>query len=777
MTTHTAGEPYGSYGSPESYGAAQPYPAMPAQGQPEQAAPQQQPPQPQYSYDQPPQVPPYGYQQQPPQPEAPQARPLFRDEQPSYQQPPQPPPPQQPPYQQYEQQYPAYQPYPGPEQHQQGRQQHGGYQPSEPYLLPADYALPHTFNDPPTMSLRAITAQEQYFQMPPAPTAPPSLPQPRPAEPTAPPTAPKPEQSEQATANRNGLIMAIGTLASRGLGFVRSAVLAAALSIGPLGSAFNVANTLPNVVFMMLIGGALQSVFVPELVRAAKYDPDGGVAYTDRLLTVCAVALGVLTVVAVLVAPALVTIYASEWTGAQRDLTVALARFCLPEIFFYGLFTLLGQVLNARGRFGAMMWAPVLNNVVAIAVFGLYMVIGGQAQDAGHVTTGQTMLLGIGTTLGVVVQVLGLLPSLKAAKFRWHPRFDWRGSGLSKPLRQATWALLLMIATQVAFTVLTALTTSVDQMGKNIGLLGVGNAAYTNAYALFVVPQGVITISMVTAILPQMSRAATEGNLPKIGSDLSRVLRNSAAMIVAATVLFIAFAGQITHLAYGYGSHQGVGLSVISESLLAFAFGIPFFCAQYALARGFYAMGDARTPFWLTVVASGTNVLLSYLAYLVFSPRWIVVGMAGAQSVACAVSMVITGFALARRLRSLPHAVPEDPDRRAEVLRSLLRNPMRSGLDGRRVFGLHLGLVLACLPGALVGHFLADAVSGALSGSLVVSVLGNGIGLGLGSVAVLVSLFLLAKPLGAASIVAPLARKLRVPFPVEPEPSGRRRRG
>ncbi|GAA1275063.1 murein biosynthesis integral membrane protein MurJ [Kitasatospora nipponensis] len=751
MTTHTAGDPYGSYGPPESYGAAQPYPAAPTQGQVDPNG-QPQAYRPQYPYNEPPQG--YG------QPHG------------SY------------PQQGHPQQLPQEQPYPQPLYQEQPYGHGHGYgqaqpdpaeQPynvSQPYSLPPDYGMPQTYGDPPTMTLRAIPAQG--FGPPDtsyAPPAPGQLPPQRESEEPRRAAPAKAEPSEAATAGRNGLIMAVGTLASRGLGFVRSAVLVAALSSGPLGSSFNVANTLPNVVFVMLIGGALSSVFVPELVRAAKTHEDGGVAYTDRLLTLCTVALVALTLLAVLAAPLLVTVYASDWSGPQRELTVTLARYCLPEILFYGLFTLLGQVLNARGKFGAMMWTPVLNNVVAIAVFSLYIAVGGQSSDPGKVTGGQTMLLGIGTTLGVVVQALGLVPSLRAAKFRWRPRFDWRGAGLGQPMRAATWALLLVVATQLAFTELTSLTTSVDEMGKHLGLFGVGNAAYANAYQLFVVPQGVITISLVTAILPQMSRAATEGNLPKIGADLSQVLRNSATMIIPATVLFIAYAGQITHLAYGYGDHPGVGLAVISEALLAFAVGIPFFCAQYALARGFYAMGDARTPFWLTVIISGTNVLLSYLAYLVLSPRWIVVGMAAAQSVACVLSVVITGSALARRLRSLP-AAPEDPENRARVLRAALSAPLRSGLDGRRVFGLHLGLLLACLPGALLGHFLADAVGGLLGGGF----FGNLVGLGFGSVLVLASLFVLARPFGAGEAVAPLARKLRLPYPAPDPNAGKHRR-
>ncbi|PYC82772.1 murein biosynthesis integral membrane protein MurJ [Streptomyces tateyamensis] len=599
------------------------------------------------------------------------------------------------------------------------------------------------------MALRPIPAQG-YPAPPAAPPA--ALPQQR--EPA------KGEPSEEAVTGRNGLIMALGTLSSRGLGFVRAAMLGAALGSGDIASTFNVANTLPNIVFVMLIGGALSSIFVPELVKAAKTHKDGGVAYTDRLLTLCGIALVVLTLVAVLAAPLLVSVYGPTWTGAQRDLAVALARFLLPEILFYGFFTLLGQVLNARGRFAAMMWAPALNNVVAIGVFALYLGIGGEARHIDKVTPGQTMLLGIGTTLGVVIQALGLLPSLRAAKFRYTPRFDWRGAGLSAPIRAASWALLLVVVTQLAFTAITALTTSVSNKSANY--------AYANAYQLFVVPQGVITISLVTAILPQMSRAATEGNLTKIGTDLAGVMRNSAAMIIPAMVLFAAFSAQITQVAYGYGhAKDGIGLTLTGEALLAFAFGLPFFCAQYGLARGFYAMSDARTPFWLTAVASGTNVFFSWLAWLLLSDRWSVVGMAAAQSIACVVSMTVTGIALSRRLSSLP-AAPENPEDRARVLRTAMRAPADSGLDGRRVFGLHVGLLLACLPGALVGHFLAGALGSSWIGSF--------LGLGLGSLLTLASLFVLAKPLGVAGAVAPLARKLRIPYPTAPEPSRRRRR-
>lgn len=193
-----------------------------------------------------------------------------------------------------------------------------------------------------------------------------------------------PDAKAAVTAPRGSAVMAAGSVVARATGFARSAVVAAALgTIGPAADGYAVGNALPTIVYMLLLGGALNAVFVPELVRAAKEHPDKGVAYTDRLVTVCVVALLVITAAAVWAAPAIVDVY-TDYTGQQAAMTAALARYCLPQIFFLGLFTLLGQVLNARGRFGAMMWTPVLNNVVVIAVFGLYLALSLGAGTPSH---------------------------------------------------------------------------------------------------------------------------------------------------------------------------------------------------------------------------------------------------------------------------------------------------------------------------------------------------------------------------------------------------------
>ncbi|MFG2820811.1 murein biosynthesis integral membrane protein MurJ [Kitasatospora sp. NPDC048365] len=635
---------------------------------------------------------------------------------------------------------------------------------------------PHVYADPPTMQLGKVPAQPGHGQahgqppLPPMPAAPPGIP----GQSAAPGTGPTgtteaaaDEQPKASSTARNGLIMALGSLTSRALGFVRAGVITAALGTGLLGDGYAVATMLPNTVFIMLIGGVLNSVFVPELVRAAQTHRDGGVAYTNRLLTVCGVLLVVITAVASFGAPWIVDAYTHYGADqqVQRDLTLALARYCLPAILFYGLFGLLGQVLNSRDRFGAMMWAPVLNNVVVIGVFSLYMAICAHARNAGEMSSGATMLLGLGSAFGILVQALALLPSLRSSGFRYRPRFDWRGAGLMQPLRAAGWALLLVVVTQFAFLAITRLATGAGSQAENQGLhIGLGYTPYNNAYLLFVVPQGIITVSLVTAILPSLSRSVSAGQFREVGGELAQTLRNSAGMLVPATAIFLAFAPQIAGLAYGHGNVGQDDIWVVAQMLMAFALGLPSFCAQYALARGFYAMSDARTPFWLTTAIAGTNVALSAVAYATLPTRWIIIGMGAAHTVAATVGMIITGRALSRRLLRESAAA-----RPADATVQLGRATGRSGLDGGRVLWLHVALALACVPGALGGHWLAARFGSGLFGNLA--------GLAAGSLAVLVSLFLFARPLGAGPAVAPLARRLRIPYP-DPTPvgSGKHRR-
>ncbi|MBD0748126.1 murein biosynthesis integral membrane protein MurJ [Streptomyces sp. CBMA152] len=519
-----------------------------------------------------------------------------------------------------------------------------------------------------------------------------------------------PRHAAKASVGRSGAVMAAGSIVSRATGFVRSAVVAAALGVGLVGDGFAVANNVPNILYTLLIGGTLNAVFVPELVRAAKEHSDGGAAYTDRLLTACTAALVVITAAAVAAAPAIVGLY-TDYTGAQADLTLAFARYCLPQILFYGLFTLLGQVLNARGRFGAMMWTPVLNNVVVIAVFGLYLATAGTAGNT--LSAADTRLLGWGTTAGIAVQALALVPALRAARFRWRPRFDWRGSGITRPLRSAGWLVLLVLTNQIAYWVVTTLSTRAGQHAHTEGVAGgAGYAAYTNAYQLWVVPHGIVTVSLLTALMPRMSRAAADDDPAAVRRDLSYGLRTSAAMIVPAACALLALAPWVMGAVFGYARTGPDDVAVMAGMLQAFAPGLIAFSGQYVLSRGFYALGDTRTPFLLNLVIAGCNAGFSALAYVVLPARWAVTGMAGAYSLALFIGLAVTAYTLNRRLGG----------------GGLLRSP---------ALGAHGRLLLGCAPAALLGYGAARAADR----------LGDFAAAGAGAAVLLVTVALLARPL------------------------------
>ncbi|MFF2184553.1 murein biosynthesis integral membrane protein MurJ [Streptomyces sp. NPDC058155] len=512
---------------------------------------------------------------------------------------------------------------------------------------------------------------------------------------------------------RSGVIMAAGSVVSRAAGFVRSAVVAAALGVGLTADGYAVANSVPTIVYMLLIGGALNAVFVPELVRAAKEHQDGGAAYTDRLLTVCVVALLAITAGAVWAAPALVDAY-TGYTGEQATMTVAFARYCLPQIFFLGVFTLLGQVLNARGRFGSMMWTPVLNNVVVIAVFGLYLVTG----DGGELTSGETALLGWGTTAGIAVQALALLPALRAARFRWRPRFDWRGSGLTRPLRAAGWLVLLVLTNQAAYWVVTRLATLAGARAAAQGIDGgAGFSAYNNAYLLWAVPHGIVTVSLVTALMPRMSRAAADGDPDGIRRDVSYALRSSAAAIVPAACLLLALAQPLMAVVFQYGRTDASDIATMAGILVAFAPGLVAFSGQYVLSRAFYALSDTRTPFLLNLVIAGLNAGLSLAAYALLPARWAVTGMAGAYSVALLAGWVVTALVLHRRLTrgagfmpvGGPGALPV-PEPRPSTGPGPGRHrapAARARLWRSAAVGAHARLLVAAVPAAALGHLAA----------------------------------------------------------------------
>jgi putative peptidoglycan lipid II flippase len=448
-------------------------------------------------------------------------------------------------------------------------------------------------------------------------------------------------------AARSSVLMALGTVVSRATGLFRNVLQAAALGTGLLASTYNTANTVPTSLYTLLIGGALNAVLVPQLVRARATHPDGGRAYEQRLVTLVVSVLAVGTALAVWAAPQIVSLYMRDTprTHEAYELTVVFARFLLPQIFFYGLFNIYGQVLNARERFGAMMWTPVLNNVVLLGMFGAYLGLMTVPERVEDITDVQVRLLGIGTTAGIAVQALALVPFARAAGFRFRPRFDWRGSGLGSGVHAAKWTLLFVLTNLVALTVVTNFANAADQALPDAG---VGYSAYTYAYTIWMLPQSVVTVSLVTALLPRMSRAAAQGRIADLRADLSRGLRVSGVVIVPAAFLFVALGPRISTLLFAHGAADAASAQPLGHMLQAFGLGLIPFSAQYLLLRGFYAFEDTRSPFFLAVWIAVVNVALATACHLLLPARWAVTGMAGAYTLSYLAGLALT----ARLLRS-----------------------------------------------------------------------------------------------------------------------------
>jgi putative peptidoglycan lipid II flippase len=482
---------------------------------------------------------------------------------------------------------------------------------------------------------------------------------------------------------RSSSVMAAGTVVSRLLGFVRSAVLAAAIGLATVNGMFTLANTVPNIVYILLAGGVINAVFVPQIVRAMQ-NPDGGRAYTDRLLTVAGTGLLVVTVAVTLAAPLIVAIYTGgELSASDVSLARAFAFWCLPQVFFYGVYTMLGQVLNARGSFGPMMWAPIANNVVVIAVLLVFMAVATvDFRDSSSVSAGEIALLGGGTTLGLVVQSLVLVPVLRRTGFGFRPRFDIRGHGLGRAGSLAKWTLLFVLVNQVAYAVVVNLATSAGKLAEDVG--GPGLAGYSNAYLIFILPHSIVTVSVVTALLPRMSAAAASGRMAEVRDDLSTGWRLTAVALVPAAFGFLVLADDATRVIFagaGAADARAVGLVVAG-----FAPGLLAFSAQYLTLRGFYALEDTRTPFLIQVVVAGVNVGLALLAAAVLPARWVVVGLAGAYSLAYVVGLATSVAVLRRRT---------------------------GGVDGRRVVRTYVRLILAALPAAVVAALVVQLTTSA----------------------------------------------------------------
>ena len=436
-------------------------------------------------------------------------------------------------------------------------------------------------------------------------------------------------------------IMALGTIISRITGFIRGILVVAVLGTTLLADTYNVANTMPNILYNLLVGGALTAIFIPQLVKSFDHE-DGGDDFASRLITTISLILLVLVSLGIFFAPALVRLYAPEFFTPgfeiEKDIAIAFTRYCLPQIFFLGLFTMLGQVANARGSFGPLMWAPIANNLMGIALFGGFLIFSPDVNLA-SITPFQIALLGWGTTLSVVVQALVLLPVIKKLGITIKPKLGV--SGLGKSFNLAGWTLVYVLISQLGYlvTVNVATSAAVRSARENIET-GVGYTPYTYAYFVMLLPYSIVTISIITAILPHISKLALDGKREEVKAQLVRAILLVGVITVPSAVAFFLFGPLITQSIF-------VGISnndsrYIGYVLSALSFGLVAFSINLILIRGFNAFEDTRTQVISILVINIFSVAMSYFFLFFLKAQWVTIGLGIAFSVSYIIGLLVT---------------------------------------------------------------------------------------------------------------------------------------
>ncbi|SCG68100.1 murein biosynthesis integral membrane protein MurJ [Micromonospora zamorensis] len=457
-------------------------------------------------------------------------------------------------------------------------------------------------------------------------------------------TAPPQEQVGEASAATNSAVMAVGSLVSRGTGFLRTLVLTAALG-SAVGNAYTTAQILPGMVYEFLLGGILTSVLIPVLVRRRKFDGDGGQAYTQRLLTLALLTLGAAAVLAVILAPVLTWLYASDESSTDyQKLVTALARLMLPMIFFTGLSALISAVLNTRGHFAAPMWAPILNNIVVIATAGLYIAVyGTKILDPGQFTTGQILLIGGGTLLGVAVQACGLLPALRKVGFRWRLRFDFRALGLGELGRLGAWMFCYVAVSQLGLIVVFNL---LSRVGKNAA----GALIYNNVFLLLMMAHGIIAVSIITALMPRMSAAAADGRYADLAADLSRGTRTVSAVLAPIAVCYAVLATPIAFTLFRYGAFSDEDARSTAPVLFFAAVALVPFAVSQLFTFAFYALPDTRTPALVNIPVVALRAGVQIVLFAAFSASFAASGMMIGNAVSYLAAAVASAWLLRPRV-------------------------------------------------------------------------------------------------------------------------------
>ena len=404
---------------------------------------------------------------------------------------------------------------------------------------------------------------------------------------------------------RSSAVVAIGTALSRVTGFVRIAAIAYALGVSALAGTYSYANETPNIVYELLLGGVFTATLVPLFVKYFESDDEDA---ASAVATVSMLALLLVTALGVLFAPAIVRLYTLDVHGPgrahQQELATELLRLFMPQMVFYGIVALATAMLNAQRRFVAAAFAPILNNVVVVAVFLMLPRVASDSLSVHSVLDDDALvlLMGLGTTAGVAVMALALLPALRRAHV--HLRFlpAWRHAAVRTMLRVGGWTVGYVIANQLALFVVTVLA---------VGTKG-GPFIYMAAYAFFQLPHGLFAVSLMTTFSPELARAATRGDIPAMRSQLSRALRLTTVVVVPAAALYIGLARPLIVTLLQRGAFSAGDASVVADTLVAFAVGLlPFSIYLFSL-RAFTSRLDTFTPFWINCIENAINIALAF---------------------------------------------------------------------------------------------------------------------------------------------------------------------
>jgi len=449
--------------------------------------------------------------------------------------------------------------------------------------------------------------------------------------------------------------MALGTLLSRVTGVGRDIALVAAIGTGVFSDTYSVANSLPNIIYILIAGGAINAVFIPALVRHMKEDADNGKVFTDRLLTLVGVILIAIVAIALSCAALIVHMYAtSSWTGQDFHVAIVFALWCIPQIIFYGIYALESQILNARNVFKLPMFAPIANNIVVITSALFFLALTHLTPTTQSVTSGQLTLLGAGTTLGVIVQAGILLPALRKSGYTFTPRFDFRNSGLGKLGDLAIWTIGFVFVNQVSFLIISKLTTYANVVAVQNAQVAMGFTSYQKGQLMMMLPHSIITVSIITALLPRLSNHSQSKNLSAFAQELSIALRNVITYVIPCAAVLYFMGSQIGVILYGHGaaSHdQGAAVGYISSM---FAIGLPAFSIFYVLLRTYYAQENTKTPFMFNLGFNSLHMSIGLVLYFTVSDNYKVPSLALAYSIAYIFICAITWNRVTRRLPEIP---------------------------------------------------------------------------------------------------------------------------